>query len=277
MESMETLSTRPPRSVGCKSRLGPGEASAYLRPALPVILCALLWETVSRLGWLDSLFFPAPSVLLASALQMIREGELLFPVLVTLKKTMAGFALGSSAGVICGMLMGASASVRRSFAPVISAVYTVPKLSLLPILMLFFGIGDTAGILLIAVGCFIILALQIGDAVRNLSPVYVEMAAVYGASRTALFRTVYLPASMPSLFTGLRLALGRALMIAVAVEMISSGDGLGGMVWFAWQVFAVERLYVGVFIAGLLGFLFHHALRLIESRAVPWSEGNGSW
>jgi ABC-type nitrate/sulfonate/bicarbonate transport system permease component len=261
------------KTCGPKSVLS-GRSTPGLRQ-LPLLVIALLWEVLAQTGFADPLFFPPPSLLLTSAWRMALAGELASPVLSTLKKTAAGFILGTSVGLLLGLLIGGFGSIRRSLEPLISAIYTVPKLSLLPILMLFVGIGDTAGILLIAVGCLIIVALQVGDSVRNLSPVYAEMATNYGASKFAVFRSVYLPSSLPSLFTGLRLALGRALMIAVAVEMIMSGDGIGGMIWFAWQTFAIERLFVAVLMAGFLGFAFHHVLRLIETRMVPWSEANG--
>jgi ABC-type nitrate/sulfonate/bicarbonate transport system permease component len=138
--------------------------------------------------------------------------------------------------------------------------------------MLFFGIGEAPKLILASVGCWIIVALQVLDAVRRVKPGYIEMASNYGASRVEIVRRVYLPASIPYLFTGLRLALGWSLMITVAVEMVSSGDGLGGMLWLSWQTFTTEKLYVGVFIASMLGLLFHAGLRYCELKLVPWSQ-----
>ncbi len=240
-----------------------------------MFLAALgIWEALSTVGWLDSLFFPPPSFLVRAGWTMAWQGELLPVIQATLAKALLGFAFGSASGAIAGLLMGGSVRVRRNLEPVISALYTTPKLSLLPILLLILGIGRTAGVLLIAVGCFIILALQLADSIRNLNPVYAEMAANYGASRKEVVRNVYLPATLPSLFTGLRLALGRSLVTAISVEMISSGDGLGGMIWMAWQLLATERLFIAVFFAALLGLLFHGALHAVETKAVPWSDRN---
>ena len=96
------------------------------------------------------------------------------------------------------------------------------------------------------------------------------MAAVYGASGTALLRKVYVPAALPTLFTGLRLAVGRAMVVTISVEMVSSTQGLGGLIWLSWQSFAVEKLFVGVAAAGLLGAFFHVSLRWAEKRLIPW-------
>jgi len=231
----------------------------------------LIWEFSAHQGWLDPLFFPAPSYLCLAAWKMTFDGDLLSQVWLTLYRTVVGFTLGSLAGLICGLLMGGFSVIRRALEPLISAVYTTPKVSLLPILMLFFGIGEAPKLILASVGCWIIVALQVLDAVRRVKPGYVEMASNYGANRLEILQMVYLPASIPYVFTGLRLALGWALMITVAVEMVSSGDGLGGMLWLSWQTFTTEKLYVGVFIASTLGLLFHAGLRYFESKLIPWS------
>lgn len=231
----------------------------------------LAWQIVSGLGWVNVLFFPPPSYLAVSAAEMVRNGELLAEITLTLYRTVLGFVLGSTAGLVCGMLMGGSALIRRALEPLMSALYTTPKVTLLPILMLLLGIGEAPKILLVSLGSFIILALQVLDALRNLKPGYVEMARNYGADRLEIFRTVYLPASLPHIFTGLRLALGWTLMVMIAVEMVSSGDGLGGMIWLGWQTFTTEKIYIGVLAASLLGLSFHGGLRLCETKLIPWS------
>ena len=242
---------------------------------LPFLILAagflVVWQIVSGLGWVNTLFFPPPSYLLVSAAEMVWSGELLNHVGLTLYRTLLGFLLGSTAGLVCGLLMGSSALIRRALEPLMSALYTTPKVTLLPILMLLLGIGEAPKILLVSVGSLIILALQVLDALRSLKPGYVEMARNYGADRLEVFRRVYLPASLPHVFTGLRLALGWTLMVMIAVEMVSSGDGLGGMIWLGWQTFTTEKIYVGVLVAALLGLSFHGALRLCETKLIPWN------
>lgn len=236
---------------------------------LPSLILAL-WELAAAAKLLDPLFFPPPSQLLPAARRLIASGELGHHLGLTLARFLSGYAIGVSAGLATGILMGVFAILRRAFEPAISALYTTPKMSLLPMLMLLLGVGEAPRIVLIAAGSFIMLAIHGLDAVRGIDRTYLEMARNYGASRTALFRKVYLPATLPQVFTGLRLAMGRALMITVAVELVSSPEGLGGMIWSAWQTFATEKLYIGVILTAIMGSALHASLRRLETVAVPW-------
>jgi NitT/TauT family transport system permease protein len=219
---------------------------------------------------LNALFFPAPSVLLSSGWEMLKSGELAVQVGATLSRMLIGSAIGMFGGLTCGLLMGAVGSVQRSLKPIVSALNSTPKLALLPMLMLFVGVGETARIVPIALTCFIVLAMHGLDAVRSVNRAYVELARNYGAGGRAMLRRVYLPASLPQVFTGLRLALGRALVLTVSVELVSSTNGIGSMIWMAWQTFSTDKLYIGVFTAAAFGALFHNGLEWLEARLIPW-------
>jgi len=188
----------------------------------------------------------------------------------TFSRMFLGTLIGTVAGLACGLAMGASDPVRRSLEPIVSALNSTPKLALLPMLMLFTGLSETARIVPIALTCFIVLAIHGLDAVRGVNRAYVELARNYGAGGRAMLRRVYLPASLPQMFTGLRIALGRALVITISVEMVSSSNGLGSMIWQAWQTFSTDKLYIGVFTAAVLGALFHNGLAWMEMRLIPW-------
>ena len=236
---------------------------------LPIFIL-VVWEVLAARHVLDTLFFPAPTTLLATFGRVIGNGELPKHVHATFTRMATGFLIGSTLGVGLGLLLGAWKKVRQSLEPLISALYSTPKLALFPMLMLFLGVGDASRVTLIALGTLIFTAIHAQDAVRNLNPAYVEMAVNYGARGRALFRNVYLPACLPQIFTGLRLALGRALVITVSVELLGSNEGLGSMIWLSWQTFATERLYVAVMVTGTLGALLHAALLRVERRLVPW-------
>lgn len=236
---------------------------------VPLSLLAA-WQILASTGALDPLFFPPPTTLLAAGWQMLQDGELARQTQATLFRMLSGFVVGSVAGLVCGLLMGGVRVIRDSLEPFLAAVYATPKLSLLPLLMLLFGIGDEPRILLVALGCFLLVTMHAAEAVRGIHRGYIDLATNYGASRQAIFWKVYLPASLPQIFTGLRLAVGRALVITVAVELVSSRDGLGSMIWLAWQSFATEKLYIGVFTTAALGLLSHAGLRALETRFLPW-------
>jgi NitT/TauT family transport system permease protein len=230
----------------------------------------LAWETSARLRWIDPLFFPAPSSLSRYALQLILSGELASHLRATLSRLAVGFSLGASAGLVLGILMGALPPVRRSFEWIVSAGYSTPKVTLLPMLMLFFGIGSAPGILVVAAACFIQMTIHTMDGVRGVNRRYVEMASNYGARPFAVFRDIYLPSSLPQVFTGLRLALGISLVLTISVELVSSRTGLGSMLWLSWQTFNIDKVYIGVATSALLGAACHLLLRWLERRVIRW-------
>jgi ABC-type nitrate/sulfonate/bicarbonate transport system permease component len=233
------------------------------------------WQWAATFGIIDPLFFPPPSTLLAEGGKMIQSGELGRHLQATLIRALGGFLAGSLAGLGFGLVMGASRRLRESAEPTLSALFATPKLSLFPMLLLLFGVGDTAKIVLIALSTFILVAFHALDAVLNINAAYVEMAANYGARRRDLLRLVYLPACMPQIFTGLRLALSRSLVSAISVELISAQDGLGSLIFLSWQTLATDRLYVAISVAATLGVLLHVALRKAEQRLLAWRGSDG--
>ncbi len=238
--------------------------------AVPVLALFSVWELLSRTELLDSLLFPPPSVLLAAAWGMLASGELPAQIRATMTRTLAGCLIGSLLGFFTGLLMGGVRMVRWFLEPVVSALNSTPKLTLLPMAMLFLGIGDAARVALIAASAFIVLAIHAVDAARSVQASYVELAVNYGARRRDLLRRVYLPAALPQVFTGLRIALGRALVITVSVEIVGSSDGLGSMIWLAWQTLTTEKLYVGVLVTASIGALLHGGLQRLEGLLIPW-------
>ena len=236
---------------------------------LPLGVVAL-WQALASHGVLNALFFPPPSEVLSAGLGMLASGELGQQVGATLSRMFTGATIGAFCGLACGLAMGASEPVRRSLEPLVSALNSTPKLALLPMLMLIAGVGETSRIVPVALTCFIVLAMHGLDAVRGVNLAYVEMAHNYGAGPGAMLRRVYLPASLPQIFTGLRLALGRALVITISVEIVSSTNGLGSMIWMSWQTFSTDKLYIGVITAAALGALFHNGLEWLEGRLIPW-------
>lgn len=263
----ETLTPEPPKRVWQTARTWP------IRVLVPLLLLAL-WEIAVRFGWLDALFFPPPTKLFDTAVLLTRNGDLGPRIATTLARAGSGFAIGALAGVLCGVAMGAVRLVRLAFSPLVSALYSVPKITLLPMLLLLAGVGEAPRQILIAATSFLVVVMHTQDGVQRVSRHFVEMARQYGASTWLVFRRVYLPACLPQLFTGIRLGMGRALVITISAELLTATGGLGGMVARAWQTFAIEQLYVAVIMSALLGACIHGTLRFLEARMLPWS-GSG--
>jgi len=242
-----------------------------LAPVAAALVLLGGWEAAVRFSLLDALFFPPPSTLFMTFAAMLRDGEIGRNLRLTLTRAAVGFAAGAVAGIGAGAAMGASLWIRRTLEPLVAGVNSTPKLTLLPMVMLLAGSGEPARQILLAASAFVIVTLNTLDGVRGLNPHFREMAVNFGASQGMLFRRIYLPASSPHIFTGLRVALGRTLVLAITMEMLGgSGGGLGYLVWHSWQMFAIERLYVAVILAALLGVCIHRGLILTESRLIPW-------
>jgi NitT/TauT family transport system permease protein len=238
-------------------------------------LAALLlacWEALSKFHVLDPLFFPPPSTLCSTLLALTVSGEAARQVMRTLERTAAGFGVGVVCGAAASAILSLSAALRRASQPLIAALYSTPRLALLPMVMLLVGVNDGSRILLVALGTALLLIIQISDAIRAINRNYVDMAVNYGASRAMVIRKVYLPACLPQIFTALRLAFSRALVLTISVELLNCNDGLGSMIWSAWQTFAIEKLYVSVGLAGALGLLFQWLFQQLEKRLAPWKE-----
>jgi len=229
-----------------------------------------IWEMAGRAGLLNPLFFPIPSVIFLTFFTMILSGEISEHLSITLFRVFMGFLLGTIPGIIIGMVMGASNKVRLLLDPIVSATYPIPKLAIFPLLMVIFGIGEFSKIIAIALGCFFLALINSMAGVRNINKVYFDVAKNYGASRKQVFTKVMLPASLPMIFAGIRLALGTSLLVVVGLEFVSANKGVGALIWYAWETFEIEKLYVGIFICAILGIISTVALKKAEEYIVPW-------
>jgi NitT/TauT family transport system permease protein len=245
---------------------------ALARGSWLVVLLLACWEALARFHVLDPLFFPPPSTLFRTLGSLIASGEVGRQVARTLERTAVGFGLGAVCGAAASALLSVSAPLRRASQPLIALLYSTPRLTLLPMVMLLVGVNDVARILLVALSTMLLMMIQIADALRAINRNYVDMAVNYGASRAMVIRKVYLPACLPQIFTGLRLSFSRALVLVISIELLSCQDGLGSMIWGAWQSFAIEKLYVGVGLAGALGLFFQWFFDKLERRLAPWKE-----
>ncbi|MHA2216758.1 MAG: ABC transporter permease [Candidatus Hodarchaeales archaeon] len=230
----------------------------------------LFWEIIVRLGLVESLFFPPPTIILATLFELLQRGELQPHVFISLRRMFFGFLLGSFPGLILGLIMGWSSRVRIFFDPLVSAIYPIPKIALLPLIMLIFGIGEMSKIVLIAIGCFFLVLINSMAGVTNINKIYFEVAKNYGASEYRILTQVVLMGSLPMIFAGLRLALGLSLILVVAAEMVSANHGLGAMIWLAWETMRTEKMYIGIIVIGFLGLLFTSILKRIERYFIPW-------
>jgi ABC-type nitrate/sulfonate/bicarbonate transport system permease component len=240
-------------------------------------LLALLlacWQILAVRRIVDPLFFPPPTKVGATFAVLLLSGEMGHQLAATLMRAGLGLLVGVLGGGLLSILLCLSVNLRTAVQPLISALYSTPRLTLLPLVMLLFGVTEASRLALVALSVGLVIVIQISDAVRAVNQAYVDLATNYGASRAVIIRKVYLPACLPQIFTALRLCVGRALVMTISIEMLSSNDGIGNMIWMSWQTFATEKLYASVMVAAALGLMSGPVLRLLERRFVPWKSGH---
>jgi NitT/TauT family transport system permease protein len=273
--------------------LGIGNRDRLISIGFPILLLAL-WESVVALKWLDARFFPAPSTVGIALWSLIVNGELLGPfwllpgkiragdwsgvlkvfeeghLWVSLFRIFAGFVLGAIPGIVLGVVMGMNRTIRVAFDPVISAVYVLPKIAILPLVMLIFGIGEISKIVIVGIASFFLVLINTTAGVRDIEPIFIEAGQNYGASRWQMFYHVIIPGALPIIFAGLRLSLGTALIVIIAAEFVAAKYGLGYLIWFSWQTLLTENMFAGLVIIMNLGALFTSGLQAIEKWLMPW-------
>jgi NitT/TauT family transport system permease protein len=230
----------------------------------------VLWELLTRTGWIPPLFLPSPLAVLGSGLEMLRSGELTVHVVTSLERIALGFALGGLAGVVVGLVVGVSSLAEAIGNPVIAATFPVPKIALLPLLILWLGIGEASKVAVIMLGVFFPMAINTCTGVRHADPLLIRAAVSFGAGRWSLVRKVMLPSALPMVFAGLKLGAGTALPLLVAAEMIAANAGIGFLVLNAQNLMETTRLMVGIVLLSLLGLASHWLLSRLERVAIPW-------
>ena len=230
-----------------------------------------MWETMARAGMISPLLAPAPSAVIRTLIRQIVSGELAPHVAATLSRTLTGLVVGGSAGIAAGIAMGLVPRFRAIADPFVSAIHPLPKIAIQPVVMAILGIGDTSQIAVIALAVFFPMMINTLGGVTQISRTHIDVARNYGASGWKLFTRVMLPASMPMMFSGFRIALNLALLIAISIEIASASVGLGALIWMSWEVLRIDVLYASLLVIMALGVSFNLLVRALTARLVPWS------
>lgn len=243
--------------------------------ALPVILL-VAWEWGSRVGLVSPMFFPAPTTIAGTLVSLAASGRLGTDLGATLGRVAIGLSIGVGLGLPLGLLMGWKPRLRVLVDPMVAATHALPKIAMYPILMVLFGIGDGSRVALIALGAFFPMLINAMSGVRQIEPRFFEVAESYGAHGWRILAEVVWPGSLPFVLAGLRLALNGALLLGIAAELLTAREGLGGMIWMAWQTFRTEEMYAALFVTGLLGVAFNGLTNLMVRKLAPWRPQAGT-
>jgi len=236
------------------------------------ILLLFAWAWVCSAGIFPEQILVSPAGVYQTAHELWGSGELQSHLHDSLYRLVLGFAIGSLLGLVFGVLMGLFKPIDAFFAPTFNALRQVPTIAFIPMLVMIFGVEETFKIVVVAKAAFFPITMATYDAVKGIPRSYFEVSKVYQLSDISLVRHVILPATVPPILTGLRLALGRSWMVLVAAELIAADSGIGQMMEMGRQMFRIDIVLVGVLVTGLIGFLLDRSLRAVETHLGRWQQ-----
>lgn len=237
-------------------RFGKWARNMLMALIIPIILLAI-WEYAAGHGYIKATLMPPPSKIWKTLVTLTQKGTLQKNILVSLKRVLAGYLLGSLLGVVLGVAMGLFSTVRRLMTLVTDILRPIPLIAWVPVFILWLGIGEKTKIVVIALGTFWPVLINVIDGITYVDQKYLEVATIFCKGKADTIVHVILPAALPSIFTGLRLASGNALMGVVGAEMFAASAGIGYMVSNARELAQADKMLGGVFIIGILGWLLN--------------------
>lgn len=237
--------------------------------ASPIVLL-IAWEVAARLHWIDVRILPAPTVVVATIVDLFRNGDLAGDTWATIERFLIGMVWGVIPGVFIGLTMGLFRWVGIVLNPIFALFYNVPRIALFPLVLILVGLNDTSNILMIALGPFFTMLITSMGAAMNVEPIYRDVARNFNARPRHLYLMVTLPAITPALMDGLRLSVGLGLLGTIAVEFLVADNGLGHLIWNSWQVLSLKQSMAGLVVAAIVGWFFYGSLALLERLVMPW-------
>lgn len=240
------------------------------RKLMSPLLLLMIWESITRQGWVPAWFLPVPTEVFQTLFDMVISGELLHHAAISLGRAVSGYVMAALVGVGLGLLIAWSRIVEDFFDPLIELIRPLSTFALIPIFFLWFGIGNTSKIMIIFKSCFFPIVLNTIAGIKGVDKKLIMAARSLGADGRQMWTRVLLPSAMPMIITGMRISTAIAMMALVGVEMLSSDSGLGFLVIDAQRTFDTERVFAGIVVLALLGFSLDRLARKIQARILSW-------
>ncbi|RZT09930.1 sulfonate transport system permease protein [Duganella sp. CF402] len=244
--------------------------SAWTPWVLPVLLI-VVWQASSQLGWLSSRILPEPWAVAKAFWALAVSGELWVHLRTSLWRAASGFAIGAGLGLLLGLLTGSFRRAETLLDTTLQMIRNIPALALIPLVILWFGIDETAKLFLLAVGVFFPVYLNTFHGIRSADQGLIEMARSYGLSGWPLYRDVILPAALPSILVGVRFSLGLVWVLLIVAETISAQAGIGYMTMNAREFLQTDVVLVGILLYAILGKLADLVSRAMEKHFLRWN------
>jgi NitT/TauT family transport system permease protein len=234
-----------------------------------VVLIALA-EIGTRSGFISALTLPKPSDVLQTFVDLYNSGLLFTHLFPSLTRLAVGSAMGISAGISVGILIGLFSYVRAGLIPLVAAIFPIPKIALLPLFVIWFGIDEGSKYALIALGTFTPTVVATYGAVDNVERTLIRMGQSFGLSWASIVRKIVIPGAMPGILSGLRISLAIGIILLVAAEMLGAEYGIGAYILEAGSLYDLERLFAGVVMLSVLGVVLSTLIGQVEKRLLRW-------
>ena len=238
--------------------------------ALPVII-VIFWISATKNELFPPVILPSIAMVFTSLISQISSGQIFQDVLISLSRVMQGYGIGLILGVFMGTLMGISGSTNKFFSGTFDAIRQIPPLAWIPLVILWFGIGETSKVILIAKASFFPILLNTISGIKSTPKAYIEVAKLYNKNSWKIFRQIYLPYALPNIFVGLRLGLSSAWMTVIAADLIASTSGIGYRINDARNLLQSDVVITGIIVVGLLGVIMDRILDRILRELTPWN------
>ena len=239
-----------------------------------ILLLLVAWECFANSGLINPLFSSSPTRVIHAGLKMVKDGSLLFHIIASGRIFVMGYILAAAIGIPIGILLGWFRGASRALGPLIAALYTTPRIALMPLFIIWFGLGIGSKLALVFLSAVFPLIVNMQTAMSTIDDEFTRVAQVYGANRWQTFWTVALPVSVPFLLTGLRLATGRALLGIVAAEVFGGAEGLGYLIQYAGATFQTDKVFVCVFVIATFGIIMDRSLLALNKHFDVWRGAN---
>jgi sulfonate transport system permease protein len=234
------------------------------------ILVLTAWQTAVSLQLFSDLILVPPLAVLNTLLDLARSGDLGNNILMSMKRVVLGFIIGSSLGFVLGLFMGLSSFMDRLVGPLVKACKQVPQFAWMPLIILLFGVDELSKVVFIAIGAFYPMIFNTYEGVSGVPKEYRELARVFDYNGHRFLTRVIIPGALPSIITGLRISLGLSWMFVVGSELFGSESGIGYLMVWARQLFQIDIVMAALLVIGIIGFLMNAILQLIEKRLLRW-------
>lgn len=272
MSSLKTETLRKPFFSNNKTRLSKFSIGGLIKKSIVIILFFLLWEFSSRFNIVDRLFLPPFSEVVHAWWNMIISGELWRHFEASIFRSIFGFALALVIAIPVGLLVGWNPLARDLLQPFLELFRNTAALALLPVFILILGIGEVSKVAIVTFACFWPVLLNTITAVRDVDPLLIKSARSMNIKSSKLFYKVILPASIPTIFTGIRMAGTGAILVLIAAEMVGAKAGLGYFITYAQYNFLIPEMYAGIITISILGLLINYGLVSAERRLSRWKQ-----